>query len=219
MEKDLDRKIENDINKILRRELKETSKDINIQSRNGFVTLSGFVDVLAEKNAAGELSANVYGVKSVENCITLSTDGTITDKEIEAEVIDKLKDSDGITFVGTKVQRGTVVLEGTVNTLKDKNDAIHQAMKAFGVKDVVSHIDIDSIKQIDDVTIHNRIEQQLVNIGLNNQDIRVNVENGAVNLSGYVNTINDMEVALEITEGVEGVRTVKNYLKFREEGK
>lgn len=219
MEKDLDKKIESKIKSTLKRELKESAVDINIQCRNGFVTLSGFADVLSEKNTAGELAANVYGVKSVENCITLSTDGNFTDKEVEAEVASKMENLDGIESVGAKVQRGVAVLEGTVSTLKDKNYAIHQAMKALGVKDVVSHIEIDSIKAVDDVTIHNRIQQQLVNIGLDNQDIRVKVENGAVNLSGYVNTTNDMEVALEITEGVEGVRNVKNYLKFREEGR
>lgn len=215
MEKDFDQKIEKDINRILKRELKDSSKDINIQSKNGFVTLSGFVDVLSQKNAAGDLASTIYGVKSIENCITISTDGTLSDKEIAAEVIDKLKDEEGVNPVGAKVQRGVAILEGTVETLRDKQNAIEQAMQAIGVKDVVSHIEVDSVNRIDDVTIHNRIQQQLVNIGLDNQDIRVNVENGSVNLSGYVNTTNDMESAVEIIEGVEGVRTVKNYLKFR----
>ncbi|CCC57678.1 MULTISPECIES: BON domain-containing protein [Caloramator] len=89
------------------------------------------------------------------------------------------------------------------------------ASEALGIKDVVSHVEIDSLYKIDDVTINNRIQTELVNNNLDRNDIRVFVDNGSVRLTGYVDSLHDMETAEEIAEGIEGVRNVKNFLKIR----
>lgn len=210
-----DEKIENEIKDLLDSRMYKSAHDIKIQCRDGYVTLFGFVDNLGEKNTAAELTKLVEGVKSVENCLTVSTDGTLTDKECEAEVMSKIKDIPDIADVGVKVQKGVAVLEGTVKTLRDKNLAIHQASKAFGVKDVVSHIEISSLKEVDDVSIHNRIQMEYKNSPIQDGDIKTEVHDGKVTLSGFVNTFDDMETALEIAERVEGVRSVKNLIKTR----
>jgi hyperosmotically inducible periplasmic protein len=218
MDKSFDEKIEREIKNKLEREMHDSGVDIRVQCRDGYVTLIGFVDTLGEKNTAGELSGLIEGVKSIENCLTISTDGTFTDKETEAEVISKLKGNPELTSVSAHVIKGVAVLEGTVNTLKEKNLAIHQASKALGVKDVASHIHVDSLYKVDDVSINNEIQRQLVNNNLDDCDIKVEVENGAVTLKGFVDKSRGMETAMEITEGIEGVRNVKNYLKVREPG-
>jgi osmotically-inducible protein OsmY len=40
---------------------------IKVVAGNGVVQLSGFVNTIAQKNAAGEVASNIVGVKSVEN--------------------------------------------------------------------------------------------------------------------------------------------------------
>lgn len=213
-----DEKIEREVDSIIKSRLYKSAHDIKIQSRDGYVTLLGFVDVLSEKNTAGELAGTIEGVKSVENCLTVSTDGTFSDKDAEIEVINKLRGIEEVEGLGAKVQRGIAVLEGKVSTLRQKNLAIHEASKAMGIKDVVSHIEISSLNQVDDATIHNNIQSGFRDSQLQDCHIRSEVNNGSVNLSGYVNNIHDMETALEITEGVEGVRNIQNFLNFREKG-
>ena len=45
-------------------------KDINVQTYNGVVQLSGFADNQREKDRAGEIARTVDGVRSVKNNIT-----------------------------------------------------------------------------------------------------------------------------------------------------
>lgn len=208
-------RIENEIRDLLERELKELSMDINVKCVNGHVTLYGIVDTLSEKLAVEELASRIDGVDSIENSITVSTDGTIEDKEIEENVMNKFKGHPELNSVGVQVQRGTAILKGRVKTLKERKLAMKLASEALGIKDVVSHVEIDSLYKVDDVTINNRIQTELVNNKLDRNDIRVFVDNGSVRLTGYVDSLQDMETAEEIAEGIEGVRNVKNFLKIR----
>lgn len=216
MNKSMDEKIELEIRHLLDREMLNSGLDKRIQCKDGYVTLTGFADTLAEKNAAEELAMGVKGVRSVENCITISTDGTISDKEIEAEVNKKLMKHSNITSVGSRVQRGQVVLEGRVETLKDKKDSMQMASKALGVKEVISHVEIDTANRVDDATIKNRMNDDFVKAHLDDCDIQVDIIKGNVKLSGYVNTTDNIESAIEIAEGIEGVKTVKSFLKLRQ---
>lgn len=215
MDKSIDEKIKLEIRRLLDKEMLNSGLDKRIQSKDGYVTLTGFADTLAEKNAAEELAKQVGGVKSVENCLTISTDGTISDKEIEVEVINKLKEHSNLTPVSPRVQRGQVVLEGTIQTLMDKKESMQLASKALGVKEVISHLEIGSADEVDDATIKNRMNDDFVEAALDDCDIRVDVINGNVKLSGYVNTNDNLETAIEIAEGIEGVKTVKSFLNIR----
>lgn len=215
MDKSIDEKIELEIRNLLDREMLNSGIDKRIQCKDGYVTLTGFADTLAERNAAEELARGINGVKSVENCITISTDGTITDKEIEAEVNNKLKGHSDLTPVGSRVQRGQVVLEGTVETLKDKKESIQMASKALGVKEVISHLEIGTADKLDDATIKNKMNDNFVEAHLDDCDIRVDVINGNIKLSGYVNAAEDIEAAIEIAEGIDGVKKVKSFLTIR----
>lgn len=216
MDKSMDEKIEFEIKDLLDREMIASALDKKIQCKDGYVTLTGFADTLAEKNAAEELAKRISGVKSVENCLTISTDGTISDKKIEANVIKKLEGHPNLTPVNSRVQRGQVVLEGRIETLTDKKESIKLASKALGVKEVISHLEIGTANMVDDVTIKNRINDDFVATDLDECDIRVDVIDGNVKLSGYVDTTNNLETAVEIAEGIEGVQTVKSFLSVRQ---
>lgn len=213
---DKDQILEEKIKDILIRELQGTASEVKVQCRDGYVTLIGFVDTLSEKKLIEDLTDRVSGIKSIENCLTVSTDGTFSDKEAEAEIINKFRKHDELLGVSPKVHKGEAVLEGKVHTFKDKKFAITEASRAFGIKDVISHIEIDSVNTVDDVTINNSIQQSLINARLDDCDIRVDVENGNVWLSGYANSKFDSEIASEIIEEIEGVRNVKNFILERE---
>lgn len=213
-----DEKIMKMIKETLDKEMSESALDINVYCRDGFVTLTGMVDTLSEKRAAEEIATSVQGIKGIGNNLTISTDGTITDKQVEAEVIEKLRDSefkDGLTGVSAKVERGIAILKGSVKTLRDRNRAVNEAEKALGVKDVVSNIEIESARRFDDISIANKLTQQFANADLSIPDLVTDVRKGVVHLYGHVNGRDDMELAVEIAEGVEGVTKVHNALNLR----
>jgi osmotically-inducible protein OsmY len=68
---------------------------------------------------------------------------------------------------------------------------------------------------VDDATIKNRMQDGFVSEHLDDCDIRVDIKDGNVKLTGFVNLKSNVETAVEIAEGVEGVRNVKTDFKIR----
>ncbi|MCX7694200.1 MAG: BON domain-containing protein [Caloramator sp.] len=203
------------IRNLLEDELQELSYDIKVRCVDGHVTISGIVDTLSEKVKIEELVRRIDGIKKLENSLTISTDGTFTDKEAEFEVINKLKNNPDLNSVGVKVEGGTAILMGTVDTAKVKRQAMETAKEAFGVKDVVSNMKVKDEGKIDDITLTNKIVEELRNHGISNNDLNISVDNGYVRLSGFVNGRSEIEMAIEIIEDIEGVKKVRNLLKTR----
>lgn len=203
------------IRNLLEDELQELSYDIKVRCVDGHVTISGIVDTLSEKSKIEELVRRVDGVKKIENSLTISTDGTFTDKEAEFEVINKLRKNPELNSVGVKVEGGIAILMGTVDNAKVKRTAMETAKEAFGIKDVVSNMQVKDAGKIDDITLTNKIVEELRNHGISNNDINISVDDGYVRLSGFVNGRHEMEMAIEIIEEIEGVRKVRNLLKTR----
>lgn len=215
---DFDNRISKEIKEAIDKEMSESAMDVNVVTRDGHVTLSGIVDTLAEKRAAEEIATNIKKIKSIENCITISTDGYIADKEIEMEVINKLRNSDfndRIVGVSANVSDGVAILKGSVETLRDKKRAVNEAEKALGVKDVVSNIKIETTGSFDDSSITNKLTQRLSTTELSIPDIFTETENGVVKISGHVNNRREMELAVELAQSIEGVIKVENKLRVR----
>jgi len=206
------------IKDVLENKMGASAMDINVEYQNVFVHLSGFVDVLAEKTFAEEILKGMDGIHNIENNITVCTDGEISDRHITAEIDRTIKHSpyaDSLRNVTAKVSGGSATLLGSVNTLADEMHAIELARKVRGVKNVVSNLDILSTHDYDDATIRNKINEVLSRTHLSTPDIESEVNNGKVTLRGYVPSVKDMEMAIELVAEVEGVAHVSNKLKVR----
>ncbi|MBP7622543.1 MAG: BON domain-containing protein [Xanthomonadales bacterium] len=137
--------------------------DINVDTRNGNVTLRGGADTLADKLAATELARKVKGVRSVDNDIVIAADGSerrqdantatasgevreaaeeagyeVSDAWITGKVKSQLL-ADDVT-PGMKIDVDTedriVSLKGTVPSLTARNEAIRIASHTKGVRTV-----------------------------------------------------------------------------------
>lgn len=115
---------------------------IKVSSSNGVVRLQGIVDVFAEKMRAEDIAARVSGVTHIENNLTVSTDGRITDEDINFEVAEELRLAPNvdITKIYGDSKKGVVHLYGDVNHPDEAKAAVWAAAKARGVKDIVNHI-------------------------------------------------------------------------------
>ncbi|MCT4619508.1 MAG: BON domain-containing protein [Marinisporobacter sp.] len=198
----------------LEEKMQASSMDINVFCRDGYVHMSGMVDVLSEKKYAESIAKGITGVQKIENKITVAMDSNITDSHMEKEVINKLQGVEKLSSVGAKVEDGVANLLGSTHTLKDAHTAMNIASSVRGIKDVVNNIHLPR-KDFDDATLNSYVTQALSTAPLSYMDIAHSVNNGKLTLSGYVNNRHEMELAKEIAMDVEGVRKVINKLKLR----
>lgn len=187
----------------------------NVDTIDGEVHLQGVVDVLAEKERAGEIARGVEGVTGVENGLTVSTDGAITDSDVEFEVAEELHLDHRFDAarISAESHKGAVHLRGEVKTLAEAEAAKEAASRARGAKQVISELKVGAGERVDDATLTNRVESALAADGrIDPADVRTSSERGVVRLKGVVPGRADKELAAEITTTVEGVRRVENEL-------
>jgi len=190
---------------------------IKVRKVKGDVELSGFVDLLADRRDAENIASDIPGVKNVRNNITISTDGTITDSDLEKEVNRKLRNSlyhNRLRGVSGDVSGGTAVLEGAVETQRERKLALQEASKAAGIKDVVNHIKVSSYS--DDITIANEINRTYLMSYIDIQDVSTIIEDGIVKLYGFVNNKAEASHLVSMAEEVEGVNKVMSFLEIRD---
>ncbi|MCD6060110.1 MAG: hypothetical protein K0S16_421 [Moraxellaceae bacterium] len=125
--------------------------DINVDTANGIVTLTGNVKNDAAKQAAEDLARQVEGVASIDNQVTVGTGATAQQKgsgkraervASDSWITTKVKSTllaDHITKglnIGVKTMNGTVSLSGTVGSQQEFDRAVQVAKNIKGVKTV-----------------------------------------------------------------------------------
>ena len=211
--------IEDAVKSALSKAMNITSKDIKVRSINGIVSLQGFANVLAEKNKAEEIAGKIDGVKEVRNNITITLDGGENDKELTDLVNSNLRNStfkNRILSVTAKVSGGNVLLVGDVETERDRQIAINEANKTFGVRSVVSTINLASFK--DDTSLTNDINMALMQSKINVNDISAIVTRGKVSLSGFAEKKEDIDRLVTLIQSIPGIKEVNNKLKLYKVG-
>lgn len=137
------------------------SFDINTDVKDGNVVLTGKVDNSVDKKLAEELVANIDGVMSVDNKLTI-----VSDNDMESDVSDdmeetvdegtsELTDAKIATVIKTRllmdtdisgfdidvdVENGVVMLTGDVDSDAERDLAVEIAKNASDVKEVKSEL-------------------------------------------------------------------------------
>ena len=124
-----------------------TSRDIEVETRDGVVQLSGFVDSEDQRTAALMRARGVHGVQEVRNDLSLRddkrpTDRPVADTVIAAQVRSSLQGADlgSDGDVNVEVSKGVVQLSGFVSTPQEKARAGDLASAVDGVRDVENQI-------------------------------------------------------------------------------
>ncbi len=216
-----DAQIQTDVAKAL-----DNKKFANVKSavQNGVVTLTGTVDVYAEKEDADKKAHHRKNVKGVQNLIEVGGP-TVEDETLRRKLGEKLA-YDRVGYGTTTfnaltlgVQNGVVTLGGNAYGPTDKDSAVSLVANTPGVKDVVDNIQVDPTSPFDDQI---RIAEARAIYGfpsLNKyaidpaKPIRITVVNGNVTLSGVVDSQADKDVANIRANGVPNVFKVTNNLQ------
>lgn len=110
----------------------------------GEAQLHGIVDTLSEKHHAERIARSIDGIRKVDSAVSISTDGNITDSEVEFEVSEELEADPDIDTrnIGARSSKGVVALVGHTDDPAEVEKARQAAAKARGVTRVVSHVKI-----------------------------------------------------------------------------
>lgn len=183
---------------------------IAVTGHEGTVILQGVVDVMADRERARKLAERVAGVKKVEEALTVSTDGQITDADVQLEAVQELEGDPRVDtrLIGTEVEKGIVHLKGRAPHAGMVRAAMEAAARARGVRDVVSHVILDDGTPSDDASLVNRVEQALSTQRgrlVDPANLDVSARDGIVRLAGWVKDVAGYELAVQLASNVQGV--------------
>jgi osmotically-inducible protein OsmY len=116
-----------------------SSYEIDVDSTDGAVRLSGWVETEAERAAAERVARQTEGVRSVRNEIKLgdpSLSENVNDGVVLMKVKSKLAADPDVSAldIDVDVSRGVVTLTGDVGSSAQANEAIRIARETDGVK-------------------------------------------------------------------------------------
>lgn len=185
------------------------SHNIDVEVKNGIVSLTGSVYNILARERATAIAEDVKGVRSVVNEIDVKpvvrSDEEIQTDVTEALTLDPATNSYGIVAA---VADGTVTLSGTVDSYAEKRLSEEVAKGVRGVRAVQDDIQLSYSNQRSDREIEEEVEALLKDdVRLDGDAVAVKVKNGKVSLSGVVDSAAEKALAGE-KAWVAGVRAV-----------
>lgn len=141
-----DEEITQNISDSLMWDSKIISTDINVETSNRIVTLSGKVATFWEKYEAENVAQNSYGVLDVVNLIEVQLSKTIVDLDIEEDIKKAFQRNILIDAEKIKVEsnEGIVRLSGIVSGYVAKKEAVNLAIYTQGVVNVIDDLIIEA---------------------------------------------------------------------------
>jgi len=129
-----------------------STKDLNVDTVNGVVTLHGMVPTEAEKEKAEHVSMKVDGVRSVKNLLQVVPDSRRknverADSEIKDNIENAFKANHRINDSGIKVasvNKGVVLLSGKTKSLEAHAESVSVAYAVPGVRRVSTEVVVES---------------------------------------------------------------------------
>ena len=154
--------------------------------------------------------------------ITVGTE--LDDSVVTTRVKSALLDDIYVKSFDIKVEtrKGEVMLSGFVDNQTQMDRAVTLTRGTEGVKGVDNKIILKQGSQaslgnkLDDSVITTRVKAALLaDTGINSQDIMVVTRKGEVQLSGFVNNQGQIDRAVDVAHGIEGVVKVGNAMSIK----
>ena len=191
------------------------ANDIGVTVENGIVTVSGHVPNYHQKMLVERLVAGVRGVKGLAEEIEVRFPGSIglADDEIAKRAVDMLKWSTVVPDdrVQVKVQKGWIILTGTLDWHYQKAGATDTLKGIKGVTGISNHIELRP--RVSSIDVKARIESALKrNAQVESEGITVKVAGNNVILEGNVKAWNERRVAERAAWASPGVTAVDDRL-------
>jgi len=195
--------------------------DIIVEASGSRITLYGSVDTLFERELASDIAADVTGVVTVMNQLTVEPTTDRGDRAIRTDVQNalvrnSLVDKENIVVL---VNDGQVTLTGTVSSWVEEQEALDAAQFTAGVTSVVDQLEIagPDFDGATGRTIRTQVREQLEwDIRVDASNISISVDDAIVTLSGTVESAASESAALTNAWSVAGVRDVVDRIAVAE---
>jgi len=211
-----DAKIRESILAALREDPRVHALQPTVLVQNGQVTLTGMVDHLQAKVAAGRDAVNTIGVLQVNNLLKVQRPNPRPDDAAIATGIKEAWARDPSLYgepLVVSVLAGDATLQGVVLAPSEKTRARGDASQVRGVLSVINEVTVSSLTNpVNDQILADNVENRLFwNPFVSGQEIRVTVQNGVVKLEGTVGSATESGAA-ELAAEAAGARRVDNFL-------
>jgi hyperosmotically inducible periplasmic protein len=198
---------------------------IEIQSKDGAVTLTGTVSEESHKSLARETVASLPGVKTVDN--KLEVKGERPAENSDAWLMMKVKTTllfhRSVSGFKTEVnvKEGLVTLQGEATSQAQKDLTTEYAKDVDGVKDVKNEMTVAKTskktqteeEKIDDASITAQVKMALLyHRATSALNTTVITKKGVVTLGGKAKNATEKDRATRLVNDVHGVKTVKNLM-------
>jgi hyperosmotically inducible protein len=204
--------------------------DINIQSRDGVVTLTGSVHEESHKSLARETVAELPGVKKVDNQLEVKGDGSTANSDLwlATKVKTTLLFHRNVNAVKTEVsvKDAVVTLRGDAASEAQKELTFEYAKDVEGIKDVRNEMTVSKAsvqkhetekkhetvgEKIDDASITAQVKMTLLyHRSTSAVSTKVKTKNGTVTVSGNARNAAEKDLVTKLSSDVHGVKIVKN---------
>ncbi len=200
------------------------SYNVEVKMNGGIATLSGSVGDLRAKQAAAQDARNTVGVALVKNRIDVKPVTPLADAQIENKILNAISRDPLLSLyeVDVKVKNGVVTLRGSVDSAYERSLAEQDASKVRGVIYVDNRLDIRRYPKLpyqpyaydpypydygwyqppvhytfkSDARLKKDVEDELWwSPYVDEDDVKVEVENGKVHLTGTVGSWSAFEAA------------------------
>jgi len=213
----IDQQLQQDVSAELKWEPSVNAQEIDVEVKNGIVTLSGSVNSYAEKVDIATAAQRVAGVKGLAMDITVKLPETSqrSDSDIAFAAERVLSwttylEQDSIKIV---VEKGLVTLSGEVHWDYERRSAVAVIRHLRGVIGVLDHIVIK--EKVAPETVKSDIEAALKRRAINDaQAVRVVVKDADVILSGTVHSPSERDLIDYAAWNAKGVWNVINNIKI-----
>ncbi len=225
-----DSELKNYIQKLIKNNPATKLYKVEVEVKDdGVVNLTGTVDSWQKKQLVKKVVKSAGGVKKINNNIEVDYKVDREDNEIEQEVEQRLRFDVNVddALIDVTVEDGSVILSGTVGSLQEKRRAMNDSWVA-GVHFVdATELDVeywarDEMRRkemfdgLDDEEIKEAVKDTFMyDPRLYSFNIEVEVQDGAVTLSGVVSNLQAKRAAQQDARSVFGVRRVINNVKVR----
>ncbi|MGE0191162.1 MAG: BON domain-containing protein [Planctomycetota bacterium] len=141
------------------------------------------------------------------------TDTKLTDPKITRALERELLSDRAVPFddIDVDTSLGIVTMTGSVDNLLAKERAVRVAETVKGVRAVIDRITIDPITDRSDAEIERDVHRALLDDpATDSYEVDVAVAQGAVTLSGTVDSWHERDLPERVAMGVRGVRSIQN---------
>jgi osmotically-inducible protein OsmY len=205
-----------DVERELEWDSRVDAANIGVAVGQRVVTLTGRARSYAEKMAAQRAAHRVPGVLDVANDIAVLTAEGMSRSDTElAKAVRQALEWDVMVpdqRIASTVDEGCVTLEGTVDLLRECQDAERAVRGLAGVRDVRNKLVVET-RALDPAEVRDAIESALERHAKHEAArIVVSVDDGIVTLSGEVDSWAEKRAVLGLVSHTPGVRAVHDRL-------